>query len=264
MVSECACLDVIAALHGKTTTVTQTHRPGSPEESASKTVEDNALTQSDLYRHLLPRYSLADIDDAIRWLELGGYLKRIEFGLQGMQLYQLNRNGLSLALAGRLPDPVREFLHREKPYQVFIAHQFNEADQALVTYLTDAVLAPAGYSAVSGRADGLEEFRTAIVTKIRNSRFFVCLLTTREELVSGGHASSVWLYQEIGAAVALGKRPLVLVEDGISGAYAGELQSVYEHIPFNRSNHPTAFARVIPRLSSDLEANLIPLPPRSP
>ena len=85
---------------------------------------------------------------------------------------------------------------------MFLAHQFRDDDVDLKAHLVTTVLQPAGYSVVDGRADGMEQFRTAILSKIRVSRFFLCLLTRRAQLVTGGYASSVWLYQEVGAAAA--------------------------------------------------------------
>jgi hypothetical protein len=77
---------------------------------------------------------------------------------------------------------------------------------------------------------------------------------------SGGHISSVWLYQETGAAVAYGKDPLLLVEEGIDQQYIGELQKVYEYEVFTRSNHPRVFQTVLPRLYADLDAHGIVSP----
>ena len=89
-------------------------------------------------------------------------------------------------------------------------------------------------------------------------------LTKRAALASGSFASSVWLYQETGVAVAYGKKPLLLVEEGIDSEYVGELQRIYEHITFTRSNHPERFEAIARRLLIDLEANNIPLPARGP
>jgi hypothetical protein len=106
----------------------------------------------------------------------------------------------------------------------------------------------------------LEQFRVSILNKIRDSRFFICLLTKRVPLESGGYISSVWLYQEIGAAMAFGKKPLLLVEQGIDSHFVGEFQKIYEHIPFTRSNHTAVFPDIIRRLEADLEGSMIPLP----
>jgi hypothetical protein len=125
--------------------------------------------------------------------------------------------------------------------------------------LRDTILGPIGIEALDGQVDGIEAFRGEILRKIRVARFFICLLTHRSPLAGGGFASSVWLYQETGAAVALGKRPLILVEDGMDEHYAGELQKNYEYITFDRANFVEAVDQVARRLISDLEANHIPL-----
>ena len=78
---------------------------------------------------------------------------------------------------------------------------------------------------------------------MKRARFFVCLLTQRASLESGGYVSSVWLYQEVGAAVALGKKPLLLIEEGMDRHYEGELQRTYEHISFSRSHYERDFER---------------------
>ena len=119
---------------------------------------------------------------------------------------------------------------------------------------------PEGFKVYEGNAEGLEQFRDSILNKIRDSRFFLCLLTKRIRLKLGGFVSSVWLYQEIGASIAFDKNPLVLVEDGIDPHYAGELQKNYEYIEFSRSNYSRIFKNVPIRLKLDLERNLIPLP----
>jgi hypothetical protein len=54
---------------------------------------------------------------------------------------------------------------------------------------------------------------------------------------------------------------LILVEEGISDHFAGELQKNYEYIPFERSDFGAAFDEVGRRLINDLKANFIPLSP---
>jgi hypothetical protein len=204
---------------------------------------------------------MAEIDAAIRWLQYGQYIGESSATIRGPFWRELTQKGRDAAIAGRLPENDRPLLYQEQqPHQVFVAHQFNTDDTALVSYIRERVLAPAGFELVDGRAEGLEDFRTSILTKIKRARYFLCLLTKRIELSSGTFASSVWLYQETGVAVALGKQPLLLVEDSIDREYVGELQSIYEHIVFNRSNHPQAFERIVPRLVADLKAHSIPLP----
>jgi hypothetical protein len=223
---------------------------------------EDSFTDLDLYRHLLTRYPMAEIDAAIRWLRYGSYFSETGMGIRGPVWKTLTPKGRDAADAQGLPDEDRPLLYQEQqPHQVFVAHQFNRDDTSLVSYLRDRVLAPAGFEVVDGRAEGLEDFRTSILTKIRRARYFLCLVTKRIELASGTFASSVWLYQETGVAVAFGKWPLLIVEDSIDPQYVGELQSIYEHVVFNRSNHPQVFDRILPRLIADLNANNM-LPPK--
>jgi hypothetical protein len=129
-----------------------------------------------------------------------------------------------------------------------------------VAFVRESVLDPRGFNVLEGRAEGLEDFRTAILNKIRRARFFLCLLTQRATLSSGDYVSSVWLYQETGVAVAYGKKPLLLVEEGVGKEYVGELQRIYEYVPFTRSNHARVFPGIAKRFLADLESCKIPAP----
>lgn len=262
MVTEGICLDIVLKLYGRKTTVTHKFNlddtPGS-QPKVQRSENDNALSPSDLYRELLGTYSLSTIDDNIRWLELAGFLGRVKWGIIGPELWQLTPSGEEFARNRALDDKNRNLLYTEDPYLVFVARQFRTDDDPLYANLVEA-LAGAGYSALDGRVDGLDAFRGEILRKIRKARFFVCLLTHRAELKEGGYASSVWLYQETGAAVALGKKPLLLVESAMSDHYAGELQKNYEYIPFDRHCFGKALPEVVRRLNGDLGASHIPLP----
>ena len=233
------------------------------QPNESKTSIEHALPTGDVYRYLLPRYSLAEIETAIRWLELGGYISYSGYGFAPRMAMQLTDKGVQLAENGRLEGQERELVYQEDPYAAFVARQFRDDDYLLFKYLEQGVLAPLGIQALDGRVDGIEAFRGEILRKIRCSRFFICLLTRREQLVNGKFASSVWLYQETGAAVAFGKKPLILVEDGIDDHFAGELQKNYEYIPFIRGAFEAPFQEAGRRVQSDLEANHIPLHARA-
>jgi hypothetical protein len=263
MVSERICLDILKALRGRRTTLARTFNLS--DDAPPNTVqshEDDALSESALYRPLLAQYDLNDVEAAVRWLYLGGYLSKTELGLRGPFVHVLTKKGRQIADVGKFPEEEQKLFYREDPYAVFVAHQFNSEDQELVKYLREELLEQNGFKVTEGRAEGLEEFRHAILSKIRKARFFLCLLTPRAALQSGMFVSSVWLYQEIGAAMAFGKRPLLLIEEGIEPHFQGEIQRVYEHIPFTRSNYPRVFRSIIPRLVIDLESHLIPLPSR--
>ena len=263
MITEQICLDVVRSLYGRASTMTRElnldDTPGAQPSRSQSTIE-HSLPPGHVYRELLRRYSLSDVDAAIRWLEIGDYIGYSGWGIAlPRQLMQLTEKGVRLAKTGCLDDDERRLVYQENPYAVFVARQFREDDNPLFTYLRDTVLAPMGFQLLDGRVDGVEAFRGEVLRKIRLARFFVCLLTHRKELKDGGFASSVWLYQETGAAVALGKRPLILVEEGMDDHFAGELQKNYEYIPFSRAAYQDALQETGRRLQNDLLANNIPL-----
>ena len=229
------------------------------QETRESTVE-HSIAPGRLTRALLARYSLADVDAAVRWLEVGEYVGYTGFGMIAPKmLIYLTPKGVELAEAGELSGGERDLLYQEDPYSVFVARQFRDEDRELFEHLRDVILAPLGLTGLDGTVDGIEGFRGEILRKIRRARYFVCILTKRDELASGGFASSVWLYQETGAAVALGKKPIVLVEEDMHEHYAGELQKNYEYVPFQRAEYEGPFGEVGRRIAEDLRANDIPL-----
>jgi len=225
--------------------------------------DDSSMYLDHVYLILCYTYQIPDLDIAIRWLKYNELVeeKRAFDNPFSNSYLKLTTLGKDVVENGKFFLGLKERIYRdEDPYAVFIAHQFSRDDESLVSYIDKRVLNPIGLKLVSGRVDGLEEFRHTILKKIRECRFFLCLLTKRVELPSGQYASSTWLYQETGAALAYGKKPLLLVEEGIDSHYVGEFQKVYEHISFNRSNHPDAFESIQRRFINDLDANHIPLP----
>jgi len=264
VVSEKICLATIESLYGRRVVLTQRFEAQDADNSTSRTSsDDNALTEPQLVRPLLTHYELADVEVAIRWLQLGGYISRVQFGLGGPWAHKLSDKGVQVAEDGRFSDEERALFYRIDPYAIFLAHQFTAADAGLERAIREHLTAT-GYAVVDGRVDGLEPFRHAILRKIATSRFFLCLLTHRSELAEGGFVSSVWLYQEIGAAVASGKSPLLLVESGMDPHYAGELQKTYEYIGIERECFVDVLPEVVRRFNVDLERDAIPVPNGSP
>ena len=233
MITEQICIDIVRTLYRQSSTM---------RSNSTSSTEEHCLPPSRVYRQLLPRYSLIDLETAVRWLELGAYIGYSGYGLVAPRLaMHLTERGIQLAKAERLDDAERELVYQENPYAAFVARQFRTEDTALFEHLRDEVLKPVGVEALDGQVDGIEAFRGEILRKIHLARYFICLLTHRCKLATGTFASSVWLYQETGAAVALGKKPLILVEEHMDEHFAGELQKNYEYIPFERSNFVKAF-----------------------
>lgn len=257
MVSEIICLKILSFLRGRTFTYNFTW----PNQRIESTTEEDSGTDGHIYRHLLKEHSLEQIDTGMRWSKYGGYLSQGSRTVRGPFWNVLTEKGKLVADKGEFDENEKALFYQpEDPHSVFVAHQFNKNDQDIVEYIRDKVLYPNGFKLLDGRVEGLEEFRETILSKIRKARFFLCLLTKRAELSTGEYASSVWLYQETGVAVAYGKKPLLLVEEGISSEYIGEFQNIYEHILFTRSNHPKKFESICRRFNADLDAFSIPKP----
>lgn len=265
MITESICLDVVQALRGQGTTMTKTLYPDAAPVTSSHRHYDDAQPPAKVIRALLKKYPLADIEAAIRWLEIGEYVSALDlmFGWS-RALLQLTDKGRTFADSGALEESERALLYQEDPHAAFIARQLASSDDPLFAFLVDHVLTPIGIKALDGRVEGIEAFRGEILRKIRLARFFICILTCRTELRTGGFASSVWLYQETGAAVALGKKPIILVEDVLDPHYAGELQKNYEYESFSRSGFEEPFRAVGRRILNDLDVNSIPRPGGAP
>jgi hypothetical protein len=183
MITEGICLDVVRELHGQRWTMSRSlnldDSPGA-QPDVQRSTEAHAMPPGHLIRSLLPRYSLSDIDAAIRRLEIGAYLSSSGYGFAPRLLIQLTSKGVALAERGRLEGSERQLVYQEDPYAAFVARQFSESDDPLFEYLRDSVLAPVGIKAVDGRVENIEGFRGDILRKIRSSRFFVCILTARK------------------------------------------------------------------------------------
>jgi len=257
MITEQILVDIVRVIHPNN--VTMGAFGGSDAAPRSDRTVDHAVLRRDVYRDLMSRYSISILESAVTWLELGAYIGYSGYGILApkMVIY-LSEKGVALAESGLLDEAERRLVYQEDPYAAFVARQFRAEDDELFTSLRDRVLTPIGITALDGNVDGIEAFRGEIIRKIQRARYFVCILTRRCELVEGKFASSVWLYQEIGAAVALGKKPLLLVERDMHEHYAGELQKNYEYAIFDRGDYGPAFQEVARRISADLAAYHIP------
>src|SRR6266446_4121418 len=131
--------------------------PGAQPRRSHSAVE-HGRPPSHVYRELLPRYSLSDLDSAIRWLELGGYVGYSGWGMIApRQIMQLTAKGVRLAETGQLDGEERKLIYQEDPYAAFVARQFRDDDSPLFTYLQESVLEPIGIQELDGSVDGIEE-----------------------------------------------------------------------------------------------------------
>ena len=114
---------------------------------------------------------------------------------------------------------------------VFIAHSFSEEKlvRGLKKYLEQEK-----FKWVEGKRGDLGSISEDILEKIKKSSFFIAVMTKKDELKKGNFTISSWLIEEKGAAIAFGRNPLIMVENGVDRHYVGFLQSDDQLIDFER------------------------------
>ena len=95
---------------------------------------------------------------------------------------------------------------------IFLAHKFSEKD------LIDQVkleIKAIGFAFKEGKVEDLGFISEDILNKIKESGFFLALLTKVKKFDDGTHSTSPWVLMEIGTAIAYGRQVLIMVEEGV-------------------------------------------------
>jgi len=131
-----------------------------------------------------------------------------------------------------------------KPKTVFLSYRFaeNEYVEGLRTLLERE-----GFSITTGQ-NANTFISQAILERIKSSEFFVCLMTRVDEKKDGTYTTSSWLLEEKGAALALGKRIVLIVEEGVNDF--GGLQGDWQRIHFTSKSFTKAAIRAVDQLKS--------------
>jgi hypothetical protein len=142
----------------------------------------------------------------------------------------------------RLPAvPARPNVRRNT---VFLSCRF--ADEQYIDGLKD-LLTESGFEVVTG--DNARGFISeAIIERIRESEFFICLMTRDKEKTDGTYTTSPWLLEEKGAAIAFGKYLVLLVEEGVTDF--GGLQGDWQRHHFSEKGFTTAALKAVRQLRS--------------
>lgn len=140
----------------------------------------------------------------------------------------------------RLPAvPARSNVRRNT---VFLSCRF--ADQQYIDGLKD-LLTDNGFEVVTG--DNARGFISeAILERIRNAEFFICLMTRDKQTTDGAYTTSPWLLEEKGAAIALGKYLVLLIEEGVTDF--GGLQGDWQRHHFSEKGFTTAALKAVGQL----------------
>jgi hypothetical protein len=173
MVSELASLDIIRFMHGRKGIMTRNLSEDASVEFDEIWEVEHASADNELFRGLLPSHDLHTLEQSVRWLTVSGYLTKAEWGLMGPWVHLLTDKARRVAVEGKFPPEDRALLYQDDPHGVFIAQQFNPDDHELVKYLKEEVLGKAGFNCYDGKSEGLEPFRTAILSKIQKARYFL-------------------------------------------------------------------------------------------
>jgi len=110
---------------------------------------------------------------------------------------------------------------------VFVSHRLSEADEAFVQGLT-RYLTDKGFKVITGKlATGY--ISQAVISRIKDAEFFLCLLTRADQKADGMYTASAWLHQELGAAIAFNKPVVLMVEEGVTdlGGLQGDVQRIH-------------------------------------
>ena len=109
---------------------------------------------------------------------------------------------------------------------VFVSYRFSEDEyfEGLGSLLTANE-----FDVVTGEAADTYISR-AVLDRIKECEYFLSLLTRDAEKSDGTYTTSPWLIEEKGAAIALGKRLVLMVEEGVTDI--GGLQGDWQRIHF--------------------------------
>lgn len=120
-----------------------------------------------------------------------------------------------------------------KKNTVFLSYQFAETEYAagLIPLLEER-----GFRVITGQRSNTYISR-AIIDRIRDCEYFLCLMTRDKEKTDGTFTTSPWLLEEKGVALALGKQLVLMVEEGVDDF--GGLQGDWQRIHFG----PKGFLR---------------------
>jgi predicted RNA-binding Zn-ribbon protein involved in translation (DUF1610 family) len=133
---------------------------------------------------------------------------------------------------------------------IFIAHSFCEDKliKGLKVYIEQQ-----GFKWVEGKREDLGSISEDILRKIRESGFFIAVMTKEDELKKGNFTTSSWLIEEKGAALAFGHRPLIMVESGVDRHYVGFLQNDDQLVYFERDEFAQKMIDAVNMIKGTLE-----------
>ena len=130
------------------------------------------------------------------------------------------------------------------PRSVFLSYRF--AEKEYVGGLAE-LLQQQGFEVVTGQSSNTYVSRS-VIDRIRQSAFFLSLMTCADAKADGTFTTSPWLLEEKGVALAFGKPLVLMVEEGVSDF--GGLQGDWQRIHFGAKGFLTATLQAVAQLKS--------------
>lgn len=238
--------------------------------SRRSSVEKNRATFYQGERSRLSHYFFLDKDTPLGWInaEIESIIGRCVYAHRWIQTLNdvdtlrdslLDGDALSHDTSEyvRLIDDARGHLMALLPYKghpkravpldessVFISYSFQEESYGSAL---KKLLIEAGFTPVTGeQANGY--IGRSVIERIRESRYFLSLITRVSEKTDGTFTCSPWLLEEKGVALAFDKRIVMLVEDGVTDY--GLMQGDWERIHFDIKSFSLAAIRAIAQIKS--------------
>jgi hypothetical protein len=129
---------------------------------------------------------------------------------------------------------------------VFVSYDFSQQEWAdgLIKLLTSN-----NFTVQTGAQANTFIGRT-ILERIASCEYFVSLMTRHEQKLDGTFTTSPWLIEEKGAALALNKPIVLLVESGVGVNEIGGLQGDWQRIEFGERGYIMAALQAVEQLKS--------------
>ncbi len=176
--------------------------------------------------------------------------RMVHLTTEGKQRYETMMEQDILNMNSHL-QPFKNWVPFASNKKIFLAHKFDEKE------LRDKVeeeLIKIGFELKEGRVEDLGYISEDILNKIKESGFFMALLTKARKFEQGNFSTSTWVLMEIGSAIAFERKVAILAEDCVEQEeYASKLQRDCQYETFNRSNFSERLNTVINRIKKQWE-----------
>jgi len=131
-----------------------------------------------------------------------------------------------------------------EPKSVFVSYRFEEIDyfEGIKKLLTER-----GLRVMTGER-ATASISTAIIERIKKAQCFLTMMTKHSRKENGKYTTSSWLIEEKGAALALGKPIILMVEEGVDDI--GGLQGDWQRIHFQPKGFINAALQAVEQAAS--------------